>query len=783
MRIAHAMIVKGTDEEVAILDRCLATVAPHVDGIFLLFSTPKGEPLPSAVEVAERYGATADFFEWPHDFSAARNKNFSMVPKEYDYILWCDADDVWRGLGTLKDVMAANPADAYLFHYLYDFDETGEPRVEHIKTQLVRNDGRFAWKGTIHEDLICDGEARMHLVNEGIDRLHLTTDERVKSALGRNLAAAEEYRKTHPDDPRSRFTLAQSYLGAGKRAEGVAQLESFIDETGSEHDLYLALLWLAGAAEEGGDSKAATVWLKRAIGEIPEMPDAYLALGRLYRRMGASAAAETYTMRGLVRKGHARSTMVRNPRDYDRNPMLLLAEMYTERGRPDMALPMLKGVRDISPTLNGLDEWISMIEKEYAQMDKVLAFLKELDALKTDDAKRKKILKVPKEHRAHPEVCRRWNELFVRSETDGKQVAYFCGNTDFVWSAATFKTKGVGGSEEAVVNLSRQWAKAGYTVTVFNNCGTEDVADPEEPNVTYKPYWTFNRRDRWDTLILWRVPRLCDYDLNAGTVLVDVHDVISPSEFTDKRLAKISKVLLKTNFHRSLFPALPDSKVAVIPNGLDLASIPNLPKEPKLCINTSSPDRSMDVLPSLWKRVKAKVPDARLVWMYGWDIFDLNAKNDPVARRWKEKVVAEIESAGIESIGKVPQHVCLEWYAKANLLLYPTEFAEIDCISVKKAQAAGCLPIATDFGALAESIGHGVKVHSPKTKDDWCRPGQQSFGLEDAAAQDEWVDATVAALSAPVGDRADARKFGAGFDWPIIAERWTDQFSQTSSRG
>lgn len=782
MKIAHAMIVKGTDDEIALLDRCLATVAPFVDGIFLLVSTPKGKPLPSAVEVAERYGATVDFFEWPGDFSEARNRNFSMVPNEYDYILWCDADDVWRGLADLKKTVEANPADAYLFHYLYDFDDVGEPRVEHIKTMLVRNDGSHTWKGTIHEDLIALREVKVHLVNEGIDRLHLTDGERVAAAHDRNLKAAEAYRRSHPDDPRSRFTLAQSYLGAGKRAKGLSELKKFLDETGSEHDLYLALLWAAGALDESGDRKGAEAHLKRAIGEIPEMPDAYLALGRMYHRWGDTGRAEKYTMRGLVRKGHAQTTMVRNPRDYDRNPMLLLANIYIDKGRADLALPMLEGVEQISPNLPGLAELLATVRDEFSKMAGVVEFVRSIDALASDDEKREEIVKVPREYRAHPEVCRRWNELFVRTETDGKQLAYFCGNTDFVWGAHTFREKGVGGSEEAVVHLSRQWAKLGYSVTVYNNCGPEEVADPECPGVTYKPYWTFNRRDRWDVLVLWRTPRMLDYDLNAAKVLVDVHDVISPAEFTDARVAKLHRVMVKTNFHRSLFPNLPDEKVAVVPNGLDLASIPDLPKEPKLCVNTSSPDRSMDVLPDLWARVKARVPDARLVWMYGWDIFDLNAKSDPAARRWKESVVSKIEAAGIEAIGKVPQAECLAWYARANLLLYPTEFAEIDCISVKKAQAAGCLPVATDFGALAESVKVGVKVHSAKTKDDWCKPGQQSFGLEDKAAQDEWVEETVRLLSEPIGDRSDARAFGASFDWPVIAAKWETQFSATSSR-
>lgn len=782
MKIALALIVKGCREEINLLDRCLATVAPFVDGLFVSVSYKKGEePYKEAEDFIKKWNGQCFHFEWPNDFSVARNLSFSRVPKEFDYILWCDADDVWRGLDKLKNVIKQNPADAYLFHYLYDFDEVGEPRVEHIKTQLVRNDGSFVWKGSIHEDLISQREVKMHLIDKDIDRLHLTTDERVKLALGRNLEIAEAYRELNPNDPRSRFTLAQSLLGAGKREEGAKELETFIDESGSEHDRFLAILWLAGVWEELNDRKKAERWCKLAIGEMPDMPDGYLALGRMFRRWGDNENASLYTMRGLVRKGHAVSTMVRNPRDYDRNPMLLLAEIYTEMGRPESALPMLRGVQKISPKLSGLDKWIETIEKELEIAKVVVEKCLEMDKLKTDDEKRKAILDIPKEYKAHPEVCRRRNELFIRDETDGKQIAYWCGNTTFIWSASTFETKGVGGSEEAVVHLSRQWAKNGYKVTVYNNCGTEDVVDPKEPNVVYRPFWTFNRRDKWDTMILWRTPMMSDYEINCKNIIVDLHDVISPAEFTDKRLEKINKVLVKTKFHRSLFPNIPNEKIAVIPNGLDIEPILNaqnkgIKKEPLLCINTSSPERSLDVLPKLWKRVKEKVPEARLVWMYGWDNFVDSNERDPVGMRWKDKIESEIKEAGIECLGKVPQHECLEWYTRANLLLYPTEFAEIDCISVKKAQTAGCIPIATDFGALNESIQHGVKVHSPKNKDNWIMPGQRSFGLSDEKAQNEWVEATIKHLREPVGDRKEMRKFGETFVWSKIAIKWLDYF-------
>ena len=106
----------------------------------------------------------------------------------------------------------------------------------------------------------------------------------------------------------------------------------------------------------------------------------------------------------------------------------------------------------------------------------------------------------------------------------------------------------------------------------------------------------------------------------------------------------------------------------------------------------------------------------------------------------------EMDEAGIETLGNLTQAEVGKLYQRASILAYPTEFAEIDCISVKKAQAAGCLPVVTDFGALAESAPFGWKVHSTKTKDNWRRPCQFHFGLEDEYLQQEWIELCVKAL-------------------------------------
>ena len=128
--IGLAMIVKPTDNEALLLERCLKTLHNHVDGIFITQAGDK--PNKAVSEVIKQFKGVESFYEWTNDFAAARTYNFSQVPKEMDYIMWSDADDVWRGMEDLKDVMAKAPkADAFSFWYLYDFDADKQPIVAH----------------------------------------------------------------------------------------------------------------------------------------------------------------------------------------------------------------------------------------------------------------------------------------------------------------------------------------------------------------------------------------------------------------------------------------------------------------------------------------------------------------------------------------------------------------------------------------------------------------------------------------------------------------------------
>lgn len=767
MKIALAIIVKGTDSEALLLNRCLENAAPYVDGIFVTRTTAPGQQKNAAVaNVARNYNAHLSDFEWIDDFAAARNFNFSQVPKDYDYILWCDADDMWRGLNKLKKTIKDNPhTDAFGFWYLYDWDEFKKPIVVHRKTMLVKNDNAVKWVGALHEDLEPTRQLDVKLI-EGIERLHVTTKERCDDNARRNVRIAEKEKNANPSDPRSYWNLANSQYGISDFDKARYTFERFIALSESDDEKYIAHSRLSDVYKSLGERDKAVRELQVAIGLLPSLPDAYLQLAHLFFTYSDMDKAEQYCLQGMIKRPQTLKMIVFNPRDYDYNPMMLLAKIYYHKNRPDLMLPLLKGCLKIYPNDEHLKKMVAEGTAETKLLAKALTQVKKLSVITDKDKIAKALAKLPPDMQSHPAVAVIRNQHFIKTESTGRDLVYYCGNTVHQWYDGS---KGfIGGSEEAVINLSREFASKGWNVTVYNNCGHKPIT---VNGVTYRPFWEFNYRDKQDVMILWRWAKPLDAEINATKIYIDLHDVPLEGEFTEKRLAKLTKILVKTQFHRSFLPNIPGDKIAIIPNGMafdTIASNPPIEKDPYLIINTSSPDRSMDVLPTLFKEVKKRVPQARMQWAYGWDIFKQSYAADPKKMAWMQQVNKDMEESGIENLGRLSQEEIGKLYQKASILAYPTEFAEIDCISVKKAQAAGCYPVATDFGALDESIAWGAKVHSEKTKDTWAKPYQFHFGLEDATAQKEWIDACVKALTEPHAQHPSLHKYS----WNSVANQW-----------
>lgn len=768
VKIALNMIVKPSDEEAVVLDRCLAEASKHVDGIFI---TITGENRACEL-VAAKYDATISKMEWEYDFAKARNFALSQIPQEFTHWTWLDCDDVPRNYDKLKPTIEAHPEiDAFIFNYLYAFDERRNPIVVHGKTRVLKHDGSAKWAGALHEDFDMQRDMRSFFV-DGIDVLHLSDEVRVADSTVRNVEVATKEMERNPKDPRSYWNLANSLKMAGQNDEAAALFEQFVRLSQSDDEKFVVHLRMAEIELARNNQLAALDHTRYAIGMRPDFPDAYHMAGHVLFALRRFAEARDMFKRGLVKKPGYHGVIVFNPRDYDYHPMMALAKTYFQLSMPQLAVPLLEACLKITPDDKHLEGTVKNMKKEAEKADRVLEITSRLADEKDMDKVWQELEAIPDELQNHPALCAFRNTRFIKKESSGKDLVIYCSFTEEEWSPETAVTKGIGGSEEAVIHLSKRLVARGWNVTVYNNCGYKTrVFD----GVTYKPFWTWNPRDKQDVTVIWRHPKTLDYEINCDRIFLDMHDVIQPGEFTEARLEKLAGIFVKSQAHRRLFPHVPDEKFIVVPNGIVWEDMQGeTERDPMLMINTSSPDRSLSALVDMFEEVKKRVPEAKLKWCYGWRGWDYAYAGDTEKKVWKDRLKAKMALLGIEDMGRISHGEVAKLYRKANVFAYPTCFYEIDCISARKAQAAGAVPVVTDFAALDETVKFGDKVLTDPARENWGKPYQYDYALMDETARQKWIDAVVHRLQNPLPEtgREAMREWTKQFDWENIAEKW-----------
>lgn len=773
-KIALCLIVKGADSEAEALARCLNNIAPFVDGIFVTVTQINER----VVKTAEAYRANVSYFEWCNDFGKARNYNFAQVPKDFTHILWLDADDQIRGIERLREVIEENPdVDAFSLYYLYAFDEWKNPIVVHLKTQVVKNDGCVEWVGALHEDFKEKREVKRFLI-KGIDRLHLTDDSRINTAKERNLEISKEELSRNSKDPRCYWNVGNSLKAMGRDEEALKIFDEFLKTSQSDEEKYIVRLRRSESLWHLGRKPEAIDEARYAIGTRPNYPDAYNLLGSLYLETKQFIRAVEMYKIALQLKPPYYSIIVYNPRDYDYVPFMNLAKAYFNLSLPTLALECLRACVRIYPEDNNLKELVVKMEKEAEIFDRAINRINELKAL-TDKSKLKEELdNLPPDLQQHPGVCNLRNINFIKEESSGKDLVIYCGYTEEVWSPETARIKGIGGSEEAVIWLSRLWKEAGWNVTVYNNCGHKEL---EFDGVKYKPFWAWNYRDKQDVVILWRHPKMAEYEINCDKIYLDLHDVLPADELNEKRLSKLTRIFVKSKFHRSLFPNVPDEKFIIVPNGIDAKLFEQDAKhDPYLLINTSSPERSLTALISGFEYLKKEYPQLKCKWAYGWGVFDTAHAENAEIMEWKNKTINKMKEVGIEEMGRISHGEVAKLYLTSGIFAFPSEFAEIDCISLTKAMASGCVPVTTDFAAMGEKTGHGGEfISSKKTKDSWCKPYQYDFSINDPLELMDWINSVKKILDNPPDKEQidNMRKWARdNYDWNRISKVWLDIF-------
>lgn len=302
----------------------------------------------------------------------------------------------------------------------------------------------------------------------------------------------------------------------------------------------------------------------------------------------------------------------------------------------------------------------------------------------------------------------------TKNTWSNNSIVIYCGNTSEPWSAKSLET-GIGGSESAIIRLSKYWKSQGYEVTVYCSCDAPGIYD----DVIYRQHTGFNMVDDFNILIIWRsleFPHV--YHCKAKKVFVDLHDLIE-KYISDRSLNYVTKYCVKSNFQRQMLKnidgkSIDDNKVAIIPNG-GAIEYNHTEKIPGYIIYSSSYDRGLyDMLKYGWPIIKQKCPHAFLKIFYGWNAYDKITKGSKEAILYKEELLKLMSQDGIEECGRISNERLLQEKSKAVIHYYMATFEEIDCISIRESACLQAIPIVSEYGVFPEKKHCVIVPGNPK---------------------------------------------------------------------
>lgn len=587
IKIPLCCIVKD-DTEAKQLEAMLDTIQPYVDDVYL---TVTNENTPGIDSLAKRRGIHLSRFRWIDDFSAARNFNFSQAPQDADYILWCDADDLWIGGDMVKEVARITKEagfDVVFFTYWYACTFNGQPSldsvasvdIQHLRERLIRP-GTNTWKGRLHETPVPVDGAKMRYTSYAYSKeqpvcvVHTATDDILPAKMERNKrileAQLEEERSKGEADPRTLLYLAKIYAENGTKEEMAKVLvmgEEYLAKSGWDEERGVCWEQMGICHAKLGNEREAARAFHNAIQEWPHQPLFYLRLAQSYYNLKLYRQSQHWLEVGMRVEIDDKSGNLVNYKAMKLMASELLLNLeYNVRKNVDKAVEAAKLVYRENPTENNLQNLnflqdLKDLNQACLHADKLAEYL---DSIGQKDRIIPLLDQLPQAITSQPFAVRLRHWHANPRKWGDNEICYFAnfGQKHFEQWDPTSLNKGIGGSETAVIRLAQEWTRLGYKVTVYG----DPIKSGDYDGVTYLPWYHFNPKDRFNIFIQWRNWRLAG-EVKARKFYVDLHDVWNGVDVGQEQLKHIDAFMVKSKFHRDLAPNIPDYKFKIISNGI-----------------------------------------------------------------------------------------------------------------------------------------------------------------------------------------------------------------------
>jgi len=582
MKIHFCIIVKD-DSELIDFKEAVESVLPYVDGWSVVANGKKT----AEIEAYTRsQGGNYHYLAWDKDFSKQRNYLLANLPADTDYYFWLDSDDILIGGENLRDVAKIGletGKDVLFFDYWYGCSFNGKPSkktfvkvdITHSRERLLRP-GTHVWKGRLHETPIPvkdikDAYTKVEYKDVPIAVMHKKTMDDALKTMERNKVILEEQladeRKQGEADPRTLLYLMKIYVEEKDKEYWTKCLEmgeEYLKKSGWDEERATCCDIMAQAQSKLGNNQEAIKLLHDAIREYPYYPLLYLRLAQAYLLVNKRRQAKHWLEIGVRLPLDKKTAGITNLQEMKVLSAQVLLQLKFQEKDYEACTSAAEILLKEQPTEANEQQYLMLSDlKDLNQAcKKTHELFNYLESIGEEKTVFKLLNTLPFGITGQPFAIKWRQKVTPPRVWEANEICYFAnfGGEHFEkWDARNL-SKGIGGSETAVIELSKEWTKRGYKVTIYG--------DPLQPveieGVRYLPWYHFNPADYFNIFIQWRSTGLSNI-IKCKKYLVDMHDLFNEKNLEDYQHS-VDMFMFKSKHHAGLAPNIKNK--AVVPNGI-----------------------------------------------------------------------------------------------------------------------------------------------------------------------------------------------------------------------
>lgn len=692
------------------------------------------------------------------DFGTNRSLALLKAHMKSDYVLIFDADDSIVGTFVLPEVL---DKDAYMLTF-------GNESVKYNRMCLVRNNSELLkWKyvGVLHEYITAEVQftsgvisGNYYVVSGKSGTRNNDPNKYLKDAKILEAAYHKAIQEKDPLSNRYVYYCANSYFDAGESEKAIEWYLLTLKSFGWSEERYNACLKLFELFNKKNDFSA-YYYLVKSINYSNERVECIFELIKHYICEKEYSIAYNYYLliqdyyenRYSTGKDDLSTKLFVRTMDYSFYLPYYLIILCENIKKYDLGIKMyllifekktIPGEWWINNLLFNARFYVNKINIPSIHIkEKLKDYVKFLDSSKINyDRKLLLDLSIPEKSNI-PSIPS--NHFRLDPENT---ILIYTGFSVDPWNISYTKDKPVGGSERAIIELSKELSNY-YTIIISGILIEEYYSESKNPIffVNMNNLRILLENNIFKTIIISRYISFfeCFKKFSCRKLIIMAHDTYllnnligsnkSDTLIIEENINKIDSCVCLTEYHKQLYSSrypLLKNKITIINNGIVNNRAGENIKVKNSFIYSSCAERGLERLLELWSEILSVLPDATLN-ICSYNHFPTNDSEE------KMNITIKKYSDSIKHLGKLNQFDLYGLMKKSEFWLYPCCFLETSCITGMELLMHEVICLYYPIGGLSDTmkdyglqVNHGTEISTLMGLSESDKKNIQKRGLE-----------------------------------------------------